>query len=43
MWALGVVLYILIAGAHPFDLDNSASDDEIERRIREEEPVLEVG
>jgi len=36
-------MYILLAGAHPFDLDNRASDQEIERRIREDEPKLRGG
>ena len=41
MWSLGVVMYILLSGAHPFDLENKASDREIERRIREDRVVLE--
>ena len=33
-------MYILLCGAHPFDMENSASDDEITRRILKEEPDL---
>ncbi|KAF0721090.1 hypothetical protein AaE_010181 [Aphanomyces astaci] len=33
MFALGVVLYILLCGCHPFDTHNTLTDDEIGRRI----------
>ncbi|KAJ0406758.1 hypothetical protein ATCC90586_009407 [Pythium insidiosum] len=34
MWALGCVLYISLCGAHPFDLDGTASDEEVEDRVK---------
>lgn len=34
MWALGCVLYIVLSGSHPFDLYGTASDDEVEERIK---------
>jgi serine/threonine protein kinase/CRP-like cAMP-binding protein len=33
MFALGVVLYILLCGSHPFDPYNNLTDDEIRQRI----------
>jgi CRP-like cAMP-binding protein/tRNA A-37 threonylcarbamoyl transferase component Bud32 len=38
VWALGVLLYILLAGRHPFDMDLRADELEMERRIMNEEP-----
>jgi serine/threonine protein kinase len=33
MWSLGLVMYIILSGTHPFDLENNASDEEIVHRI----------
>jgi serine/threonine protein kinase len=33
MWGLGVILYIMLTGLHPFDLTGKATDDEIERDV----------
>ena len=34
MWALGVILYIMLVGVHPFDIKGIASDEEIEEEIK---------
>ena len=33
MWAVGIILYIMLCGVHPFDLEGNSSDEVIERRI----------
>ncbi|CAI5715862.1 unnamed protein product [Hyaloperonospora brassicae] len=38
MWALGCVLYIMLSGSHPFDLDGMSPDHVVEHRI-EAEPI----
>ena len=35
MWGLGVILFIMLTGAHPYDLSGEATDDEIEERIKD--------
>ncbi|KAL3780806.1 LOW QUALITY PROTEIN: hypothetical protein ACHAWO_004452 [Cyclotella atomus] len=38
MWALGCVLYIMLAGRHPFDPTGRATDEEIEEAIKKGSP-----
>ena len=33
MWALGVILYIMLTGLHPYDLTGNATDDEVARAV----------
>lgn len=38
IWSLGVVMYILCSGSHPFDSSNLLTEDEIAVRVMEVEP-----
>lgn len=38
MWALGVILYIMLVGLHPFVLTGKLSDEELEARITSGKP-----
>ena len=40
MFSMGVVLYIMLTGCHPFDLTGRSTDKEIEKRITTEKPPL---
>jgi serine/threonine protein kinase/phage pi2 protein 07 len=33
MWALGIILFIMLTGVHPFDLEGNSTDKEIEERV----------
>lgn len=36
MWAVGVILYIMLTGVHPFDIEGVSTDEEIKERIIED-------
>ena len=36
MWAVGVILYIMLTGVHPFDVQGVSTDSEIEKRIKQD-------
>lgn len=35
MWSLGVLIFILLSGYHPFDPMNNSDDKEIAQRIQQ--------
>lgn len=35
MWGLGVILFIMLTGCHPYDISGEATDEEIEKRIKD--------
>lgn len=43
MWALGVIVYIMLTGVHPFDVQGNATDEEIEKEVRDSDAPLPLG
>ena len=42
MWALGVVMWVILTGRHPFGASVNLSEAEVARRLSEQEPDLRV-
>lgn len=43
MWALGVIVYIMLTGVHPFDINGRATDEDIEADVRNLKAPLPLG
>ena len=43
MWALGVIVYIMLTGVHPFDINGRATDEDIEQDVRNPDMKLPLG
>ena len=43
LWALGVIVYIMLTGVHPFDIQGKATDEEIEKEVRDVNAPLPLG
>ncbi|CAN0486951.1 unnamed protein product, partial [Ectocarpus sp. 12 AP-2014] len=44
MWAVGCILFIMLCGTHPFDLDSNSEEEEVIKRVRSGVvPLLELG
>jgi len=35
LWSVGIILFIMLCGVHPFDLTGTSTDEEIEERIKQ--------
>ena len=42
MYALGVILFIMLVGVHPFDVKGTATDEEIERGLAGSSPPMHL-
>ncbi|KAL7538961.1 hypothetical protein ACHAXR_008916 [Thalassiosira sp. AJA248-18] len=40
MWSMGCILYIMLTGVHPFDIEGGSTNEEMELRIQNEAPPL---
>jgi len=42
LWAVGVILFIMLVGVHPFDVTGLATDEEIEKGVQERPPPMHL-